>query len=172
MITIQKNENTNILQVDGVDQSAYPSHGGYYQYLIPSANPKTALVLGVGAGTVCRMLLEKFPDVKITGIDNNAEVIQVARDHLKLNEVNMDLIMGDAFEFVGKTTERYGLIIVDLFNGYWFPMKVLSPPFVQKCKSLLLEGGSLYINTPNLDLPGSLQFANKRGNSGNIVYYE
>ena len=172
MITIQKNENTNILQVDGFSQSAYPPQGGYYQYLIPEKDPKTALVLGVGAGTVCRMLLEKFPDIKITGVDNNPEVIRIAREYLKLDEVNMDLIIANAFEFVEKTTEKFGLIIVDLFNGYWFPLRVLSPPFVEKCKSLLTEGGSLYINTPNLDLAGSLQFMNKRGNSGNIVYYE
>lgn len=172
MITIQKDKDTNILLVDQFPQSAYPPHGGYYQYLIPDKDPKTALVLGVGGATVCRLLLEKFPDIKITGVDNNPEVIQAAREHLKLDEVNMDLVVADAFEFIEKTTEKYGLIIVDLFNGYWFPLRVLSPPFVEKCKSLLVEGGSLYVNTPNLDLAGSLQFTNKRGNSGNIIYYE
>ena len=84
----------------------------------------------------------------------------------------MDLIISDAFEFVEKTAEKYGLIIVDLFNGYWFPLRVLAPPFIKQCKSLLNEGGFLYINTPNLDLPGSLQFTNKSGTPGNIIYYE
>ena len=145
-------DGVKVLLVDSIPQSVYPpSSGGYWQHMIPEGKIDSALILGVGAGTICRLLLEKNPQTRITAVDNSKKVIEYATKHFNLKEIKMKLFIADAFEFITRTPERYDYIAVDIWNGYWFPFIILMPPFIDHCKALLNEGGWLYINTPNLD---------------------
>ena len=63
----------------------------------------------------------------------------------------MEIIINDGFEFIKKTRLKFDLIIVDMWNGYWFPFKVLSPEFIKDCTMRLNKDGQVYINTPSLD---------------------
>ena len=63
MIGINDNGKQKTLMVDDFPQSAYPPpKGGYWEMMIPTKVPKTALILGAGGGTIPRILLEKFPE--------------------------------------------------------------------------------------------------------------
>lgn len=173
-IKIQTINGHKSLLVKNVTQSAYPppKDSGYWRHMIPNVCPKTALILGVGAGTICHMLLEKCPKVKIIGVDNSQEVIQAAVDHMGLGDINMDLVFADAFDYVENCKDTFDLVIVDIFNGYWFPFRVLSFPFVTRCKELLTKNGCLYINTPNLEFAASLilKDGDKNDIHANIIY--
>lgn len=144
---------TNILAVDGVPQSIYPqTEGGYWKHMIPdSFSGQDVLLLGVGAGTVARLLLEKYPSVKIIGVDNNTLVLDVASRQFGLDDIDMKIEVMDGFEYVKKTDKKFDLILVDMWSGYWFPFKVLSQNFIEDCKKRLNPNGQVYINTPNLD---------------------
>ena len=144
-------DNIEVLLVDDIPQSVYPPQGGYWQHMIPEGKIDSALILGVAGGTICRLLIDKNPDIEITAVDNSKKVIDYANKHFNLKEINMKLIIRDAFEFIYQTPERYDYICVDIWNGHYFPFTVLMPPFVDRCKTLLKPGGMLYINTPNLD---------------------
>ena len=151
-ITKTKVDNRNILLVDDIPQSVFPpSEGGYWQHMIPEEKIESALILGVAGGTICRLLLDKNPDIHITAVDNSKKVIDYAKKHFNLKEIKMKLFIEDAFEFIYKTPERYDYIAVDIWNGHWFPFTTLMPPFIERCKTLLKPNGTFYINTPNLD---------------------
>ena len=152
IIEKQDIDETRILIVDGIPQSTYPpSQGGYWQHMIPDEKVNLALILGLGAGTIPRLLLEKNPQCQITAVDNSKETIEFAKKHFKLKEIKMKIIIADAFDFITRCPLRFDYIAVDMWNGYWFPFTTLMPPFIDHCKALLNEGGWLYINTPNLD---------------------
>ena len=148
-----KIEDTNVLIVDGIPQSVFPTtYGGYWQHMIPEDfKGKDVLLLGVGAGTIARLLLEKYPDVKITGVDNNQEVINAAMDNFKLGEIKMKIEIADGFAYIKSTNKKFDLIICDMWSGYNFPFKMLMPEFIEDCKKRLNKGGQVYINCPNLD---------------------
>lgn len=169
---IEENGRKNLI-VNGVCQSTYPpSDQGYWKYMIPETPVKKALILGVGAGTIPRMLLEKNPDCQILGVDYAKDVIQVAIEHFHLGELNMKLVIEDAFEYINTINEQFDLIIVDLFNGHEFPLKCVSPSFLGRCQQLLEKGGKLYINAPNIDQGITMQLPTriKVDTGGCIVY--
>lgn len=173
MITIHNLPTGKTLSVNGLPQSSWPPEKtGYWKMMIPDKKPETVLMLGVGAGTIARMLLEKYPQAKITGIEISQEVVNAAIEHLDLGSVNMKLIIADAFEYVFENSDKYDLILVDLFDGYNFPLKCLMPKFIKRLQELLNKGGKLCINTPNIDHGMSLIIPTrtKRDNGANSIY--
>lgn len=153
MISKAKVDGIEVLLVDGVPQSTYPqSSGGYWQEMIPEDfKGKNVLLLGVGAGTIARLLLDAYPDIEITGVDNDSTIIMAAEDQFRLGDIKMKVLIDDGFKYIKETKKKFDLIIVDMWNGYWFPFKVLSPEFIKGCTKRLNKNGQVYINTPNLD---------------------
>jgi len=173
MITIHDTKEGKTLAVNGMPQSSYPPPlNGYWKMMIPNKKLETVLMLGVGAGTVARMLLERFPDTKITGVEISQEVVNAAIEHLKLSEVKMNLVIADAFEYVFEHNEPYDLILVDIYDGYNFPLKFLMPKFVRRCQELLNKGGEMYFNTPSIEHGMSLMLPTrtKEDNGANTIY--
>ena len=145
--------NMDVLLVDGVPQSASGiPMGGYWKHMIPGDfKGDRVLILGVAGGTIPRLLLKKYPNVRITGVDNNPTLIMAATNSFNLGEIKMEIKIRDGFEYIKETKKKFDLIIVDIWNGYWFPFKVLTPDFIKDCKRILNKEGQVYINTPSLD---------------------
>ena len=166
-------DGSKTILVDGVPQSTYPSpSGGYWKNMVPTRKVDSVLVLGVGGGTIPRMILKKNPKAKIVGVDNDPSIIKVGIDHLALGEINMDLILKDIFEYVYEIKDKFDLIVVDLYSGGSFPYKCLSPKFINHLKGLLNKSGEIYINTPNLEYAVTLQLPTRKAvdTGGNIIY--
>lgn len=169
-------EGSSVLLVEGVPQSAYPApRWGYWQFMVPeNFKGKHVLLLGVAAGTIARLLLKKYPKVKIIGVDNNSQVLTAARLHFGLGEIKMKIEIADGFEYVKRAKRLFDLIIVDMWDGTWFPIKSLSSQFISDCQKILAPGGQVYINAPNLDflaqesLKGKRAYRNDIGR--NIIY--
>jgi len=111
---------------------------------IPTRDVKTAVDLGCGPGNSTEVLAGAFPDAKITGLDNSADMIAAARKRLP----------HIAFELVDLTTwADPGPFDAILSNAVmqWVPdHATLFPKLVGKLGS----GGSLAIQMPdNADEP-------------------
>jgi len=172
-IKVSEVDNTKTLIVNGVPQSSWPpDKSSYYHMVIPNKKPDTVLLLGLGAGTVARMLLEKFPQVKITGVEVSSDVVGVALKHFDLDKFSIDIVLNDAYSYVFEHSKVFDLIIVDIFDGDNFPLRFLTPKFIRRCQELLTKGGELYINTPNIAHGVSLILPTRSAceNTGNIVY--
>ncbi len=84
---------------------------------------ESILILGVAGGSVIKTLVDdvKFKG-KITGVEIDADIIEIAKKYFKLDEIkNLELHLDDAFEFVLKTKENYDLIIIDIFQDTKMP---------------------------------------------------
>lgn len=170
MIEVQEVEGYKFIRKDGLTQSVVPAYpGGYWEQMLPDEfKPESVLILGLGAGTIYKLLKEKFPSVKITAIDNNAGMVKIAKE----NGVSAkDIVEFDAFVWIENEKSKYDLIIVDLFDGFKFNMRVITNIFLENCKALLVEGGYLVVNVPNLSqCEGQFQAA-KRSPVQNIYFY-
>ena len=78
---------------------------------------KTALDVGIGTGGVSLCLLAHFPQIKITGIDTNNDMLDGCRANMALNNAEINLINNDIFTW--STNERFDLVITNppYFNG-------------------------------------------------------
>lgn len=107
------------------------------------------LVLGVAGGSVIKTIVDeiKFKG-KITGVEIDAEIVEIANKFFKLNEVkNLELVVDDAFEFVLKTKEKYDLIIIDIFEDTKMPGFLFEDFFINRINFLLNKDGFILFNT-------------------------
>lgn len=107
------------------------------------------LILGVAGGSVIKTLVDdvKFKG-KITGVEIDAEIIEIAKKYFKLDAIkNLELHLDDAFEFVLKTKENYDLIIIDIFQDTKMPNFLFEDFFINRINLLLNPEGFILFNT-------------------------
>ncbi len=111
------------------------------------------LVLGVAGGSVIRTLNEEIGFTgRITGIDIDPDIIQIANEHFKLDEIpNLLMIVDDAFDFVLKTKLQYNLIIIDIFQDLTMPNFLFEKFFTNRLSEILSKNGFILFNTMTLN---------------------
>ena len=107
------------------------------------------LVLGVAGGSVVKTLVDEICyRGKITAVDIDNEIVEVAKKYFKLNEIpNLKIIIADAEQFVQKSKSIYDLIIIDVFQDDKMPDFLFSTRFINQVFSLLNFNGKILFNT-------------------------
>jgi len=77
----------------------------------------SCLILGLGGGTLAKLLRKKYPDAKITGIEIDPIMIELGKKYLDLDKYNIDIKIIDAFKFLKTNKKKYDLMIVDTYLG-------------------------------------------------------
>lgn len=112
-----------------------------------TANVKLATILGLGGGTLSRVVNFHRPNAFITTVDNNPEVLQVAkRDFGFVPSEKNRVVISDAFEYVSKNREASDLLIVDVFDEYGHILDYCSTDFFKACKKHLRRKGVVLLN--------------------------
>jgi spermidine synthase len=109
---------------------------------------KTALVLGLGGGSMHHLLSKKFPGIHITSVEIDKVMVEVARNYFSLEDIpNHRIIVDDALKVIA-LPEEYGLplnsfqaVIVDIFCGQKYPDLGASGNFFASVKNLVVPGG-------------------------------
>jgi len=111
------------------------------------------LLLGVAGGSVIKTLVDEIEyKGKITGIEIDPDMIQIANQYFNLNQIKqLEIIIDDAFEFVLKTKNKYDLIIIDIFEDIKMPNFLFESFFSGHVCSLLKNQGFILFNTMILD---------------------
>lgn len=117
------------------------------------------LVLGVAGGSVVKTLIN---DVgykgKITGVEIDTEIINIANTYFNLDKIpNLEICIEDAFEFVLKTKNKYDLIIIDVFQDTKMPNFLFERFFTDRLDMILSNNGIILFNTMIVE-----QIQNKR----------
>lgn len=111
------------------------------------------LLLGVAGGSVVKTLVNEIDyKQKITGVEIDPDMIQIANEYFNLSEIKqLEVVIDDAFEFVLKTKEKYDLIIIDIFEDTHMPNFLFEKFFVDRICMILKEDGFVLFNTMILD---------------------
>lgn len=149
-VWIGEEEGRTALYIDGVVQSvAVPESSqpsGYWPLMLPEARPRSALLLGLGGGTIAHLLVRRFGPVPITAVENDTEVLRLAPEAFGLMALGIDLIPQNAFDFVGATAGPYDYIAVDLFSDGRVSARIFGRPFLRRLKVLASPGGLVAVN--------------------------
>ena len=107
------------------------------------------LILGVAGGSAIKTLVNEVKfKCKITGVEIDKDIVEIANNYFKLDEVkNLELIVDDAFEYVLKTKEKYDLIIIDIFQDTTMPNFLFEDFFINRINFLLKTEGFILFNT-------------------------
>lgn len=138
------------LLVDGIVQSvevgSEEQPAGFWPAMLPSRRPRRVLLLGLGGGTVAQLLRQRFGPLPITGVDDDPEIIALAREQFALDNAVSEVVQADAFAALCADRGRYDLILVDLFRGEELPVVAASRPFLRRLCRTLSPGGLLIWN--------------------------
>lgn len=82
----------------------------------PAPAPRSLLMLGLGGGTSLRTLRHLCPDLKITALELDGEMIQLARDYMQLDAIGIDVIHADAYVWLAKNCQKFDVIFDDVYG--------------------------------------------------------
>ena len=150
-VRIGEDGGRSALLVDGVVQSISPEDGlatgGYWGAMLPLDRPRRGLVLGLGGGTLVRLLHARWGPFPIVGVDDDASIVEVALAAGWLSRVDgLEIVIGDAFGFAQTCHERFDYVAVDLFRGEQLATRAFGKPFLRRVRALLEPRGQLAVN--------------------------
>jgi spermidine synthase len=149
-IEIGEDDGRAALLVDGVVQSISPEDGlatgGYWAAMVPPDRPARGLVLGLGGGTLVRLLHARFGAFPIVGIDDDPAILEAAIAAGWLPCPELSVVITDAFAYVQNCAERFDYVAVDLFRGEELVGRAFGKTFLRRLRSILAPRGQLAIN--------------------------
>jgi len=129
------------LDVGGLTQSGSVMVGIFdlgIKNLLPKGYlPKSVLLLGLGGGSVIKYLRRRYPLARLTTVEIDPVMVEVAKKHFHIDSVkNLKIINNDAVAFIKNAKEKYSLILVDCFHGHQTPPGFGQVRVLAKMKSL------------------------------------
>lgn len=105
------------------------------------------LVLGLGGGTVARLIKDYWPEAKIVGVEIDPAIIKIGKKYFGLDRISgLKIVNADAFDYINRTKQKFDLIIIDLYLGHQLPKKAESQDFWQSLKKRLTAKGVIIFN--------------------------
>jgi spermidine synthase len=117
--------------------------------LLPPAQRRSLLVLGLGGGSVARVLRALAPDARIVGVERDRGVLRAARRGLGLGALGVEVVEADARAYLARLRQRFDLIVEDLFVGRGRDVHKppwLAGPALAQLAQRLAPGGLLVSN--------------------------
>lgn len=79
--------------------------------------PKSILMLGLAGGTSFRILRHLLPDCRFTAVDIDGEIVALAREHMHLDELGIEVIIGDAYAWLAENERKFDMVFDDIYLG-------------------------------------------------------
>ena len=77
--------------------------------------PRSVLMLGLAGGTAYRVLRHLLPDCELTAIDIDPEIIALARAHMNLDELGIEIHIADAYLWLAKNRRSFDVVFDDIY---------------------------------------------------------
>ncbi|MFH0864147.1 MAG: methyltransferase domain-containing protein [Candidatus Gottesmanbacteria bacterium] len=123
--------------------------GAVKNYHAPSQGNKI-LLLGVGGGSLVKLLNKYFPDAKVIGVEIDSLMINLGKKYLELEKAkNFEIIIDDAENYVQSSInykQNFDLIFVDMYKGDKVPENLENINFLQNLKNILSINGLVIFN--------------------------
>lgn len=118
-------------------------------------DPQSVVVLGIGSGTVIRLLRLRFPNTNITAVDNDPVIVDIAKNHFSLSRYHADIQVIDAKDWVKRMRRnhrRFDCVIFDAYIGMENAPGTRKDVFLRDIKHILTaEGYCLFSVSCNPD---------------------
>lgn len=118
-------------------------------YLKPQ--PRSILIVGLGGGTLPRLLTKMLPQARIDVVEIDPAVVRVAQQYFGFApSERVRVIEADGRVYVKRAIRekrQYDLIMLDAFDHEYIPEHLLTQEFLREVKTLLAPGAVLAANT-------------------------
>lgn len=120
----------------------------FYQLKPEKRAIDNVLLLGLGAGSVVKLLRELGIHVPVTAVELDPEVVRLGKKYFHLSEdKNLIIEEGeDAIQWVKTRPKKFDLVVVDLFVDEVVPAAAEDPAFLQALRQMVKPDGMLVWN--------------------------
>jgi spermidine synthase len=110
--------------------------------------PRSATLIGLGAGSIAKFVRRQAPECRTTVVEIAPQVVACARLFFKLPEedAHFRIVIDDGAEYVSERTRRVDLIVVDGFDPEAKAGPLDTDPFYAACRARLTRNGVCAIN--------------------------
>lgn len=105
----------------------------------------SALILGMGTGTYARQLRHYYPNTKITGVEIDQSITDLAHRYFSEPE-DIPVSTYDGRAWLQASNETYDVIMVDAYQDITIPFQMSSTEFFSLVKRHLNPGGTMVVN--------------------------
>lgn len=138
----------NLTQSGGLVTKIWQSvvnHTSKHQFL--QSPPRSILILGLGAGSCVKPIIDKWPKTQITALEIDPVMIDVGKKYFALDAFNkLKIINQDAFVWFKKNKRLYDLILIDMYQGAKIHPQANSVQFLNNVKNSLTQSGIAVFN--------------------------
>ena len=128
---------------------------------------KEILDIGTGSGCIAIGLAKNVPNAKVSALDISSDALKVAEENAKLNNINIEFIYADIFQY--KSQKTYDVI-------------VSNPPYVTESEKLLMKQNvlkyepclALFVDDtePLKYYESVINFSSENLNPKGLIYFE
>ncbi|RPJ34621.1 MAG: methyltransferase domain-containing protein [Verrucomicrobiaceae bacterium] len=111
--------------------------------------PRSVLMLGLAGGTAFRILRHLLPDCRLTAIDIDPEIVSLARQHMALDELGIEVILGDAYPWLAESRRTFDVVFDDIYlagKTDVFRPRAWDPALLENLRRAVAPGGVLAVN--------------------------
>jgi spermidine synthase len=110
--------------------------------------PRSALLVGLGAGSLAKFIYRYLPDCRITVVEINPQVEYIARQYFKLPDDprRLDVVIGCGADYMLGGDRRFDMMLIDGYDPDAKAGVLDTEPFYQACRARLSDKGLCSIN--------------------------
>jgi spermidine synthase len=110
--------------------------------------PRSALLVGLGAGSLAKFIYRNLPDCRITVVEINPQVEFIARHYFKLPDDprRLDVVIGCGADYMLGGDRRFDMMLIDGYDPEAKAGVLDTEPFYQACRARLSDKGLCSIN--------------------------
>lgn len=111
--------------------------------------PRSVLMLGLAGGTAFRTIRHLLPECRLTAVDIDAEIVELARRHMELDRTGVEVHIADAYGWLAANRRRFDVVIDDIYlagKSDVFRPRTLDPRLLALLCRAVSPGGLLAVN--------------------------
>jgi len=147
----RQKRNQTCMNPEKPNQVVFPYVRMSFAGLLANPEPRHAMMIGLGGGTISNVLTELYPKLTIDLVEIDEAVVRVARDYFDFREsANTNVFIQDGRVFTRRAKiqgKKYDLIILDAYTGDYIPEHLMTQEFLQDVHDLLTPDGIVVANT-------------------------
>ncbi len=148
------NDHEQSLQIKATPHIPQHEYSRAIMLVLLFSQPSSVCILGLGGGTMALAFLNALqrpsndlPDAYISAVELRPSVVKIAHHYFQLGKYeNFTIHEKDASLFLENNTEKYDVLIADMYHHHGIDEAQLQDDFVQKCANSVSDNGWLVLN--------------------------
>lgn len=121
---------------------------GMMMFLLFGETASRVLLVGLGGGSIPKFIHRYLPELHVTTVELNPDVITAARAQFYLpeNDDRLQTLEGDGVEFIANHPDGFDVLMLDAYDAKGLAPDLSSQEFYDSCHRGLTDDGILVVN--------------------------